>query len=170
MGVLLVGPSGSLGRAVFARLRDQGDEVRVIEDEPAAGEEWKRAGGYVALASEWDDDLIERASYEARTVVVFPRPDRSEAELLEAVVAGARTAAVERIVALRSKPDIPPTLASSGLDYVVLAMGRRSLLRRSNAVPDHIVAAAIDAADDLDGHPHLLVDLTTEGDRRVLGI
>jgi nucleoside-diphosphate-sugar epimerase len=170
MSVVLIGPAGALGRAVFARLRGQGDDIRVIESDPAAADEWKDAGAFVATADEWDADLIERACYEARTVVVFPRADRDEARLLDEVVAGAVAASIDRIVVLTQRPEIPDRLASSPLDHVVISMGKRSLLRRSVPVEESLVAEAVDAADDLEGHPRLFVDLARGEGAKLLGI
>lgn len=170
MSVLLIGPSGSMGEAVFERLKQHGDDVRVIEDSDDSAKLWKARGGFVALAREWDADLIERASYEARTIVVFPRPDRGEAELLEEVIQGAKTASLERIVVIREDSGVPEALRASEIDHVVLRTGKASLFRRSKPVDDAVVAAAVDAADDLGGHPRLEVDLTREEGRALLGL
>lgn len=168
MSVVLIGPSGSLGRAVFERMRGQGDDIRVVEGDPVAAEEWKRGGAFVAQAREWDADLIERASYEARTIVVFPRDD--DPKFFDELVIGAGAAAVDRIILLTQRAAVPEQLEEIRTDHVVIAMGKRSRLRRSTLVDDDRVAEAIDAADDLAGHPRLLVDLTKGDGGRLLGI
>ena len=136
----------------------------------AASVGWKERGAFVAVAMEWDADLIERASYEARTIVVFPQPDRDETELLEEIVTGAGVTSVDRVIVIRSEAGIPPPLVSARVDHVVLATGKRSLLRRAKPVEDDLIARAVDAADDLDGKPRLVVDLTTDSGRAGLDL
>lgn len=170
MSVVLLGPPGSLGRAVFDRLVAQGDEVRVVEDRVSEGDQWKARGAYVAVAQEWDYDLIERASWAARTIVVFDRPDRDHETLLEAVVRGATRASVGRIIVVRDTPDVAPPLAAGGIDYAVLGIGKRSLLRRSGRVDDERVAEAVDAADDVSGSLREALDLTRDSSWARLGL
>ena len=170
MSLVLVGPNGSLGDAVFNRLSGQGDGIRVIVADDAAGAEWKRRGAFVAVAEEWDADLIERASYEARTIIVFPQPDREEVELLEEVVTGAGVTSVDRVIVIRSEASVPQPLVGARVGHVVLGVGKRSVLRRSKPVADDLVARAVDAADDLDGKPLLAIDLTGREGPAQLGL
>ena len=170
MSLVLVGPSGTLGDAVFNRLTGQGDAIRVVVADETAGAEWKERGAFVAVAREWDADLIERASYEARAIVVFPQPDRDEMELLEETVTGAGVTSVDRVIVIRSEAGTPPPLVSARVDHVVLGTGKKSLLRRSQPADDDLIARAVDAADDLDGKPRLVIDLTTEQGLATLGL
>ena len=170
MSLVLVGPSGSLGEAVFDRLIDQGDAIRIIVAAESEGAEWKRRGAFIAVANEWDADLIERASYEARTIVVFPQPDRDETELLEEVVTGAGVTSVDRVIVIRSEASVPEPLIGARVDHIVLATGKRSLFRRSKPVEDDLIARAVDAADDLDGKPRVVIDLMTQRGRSALNL
>ncbi len=151
----MLGASGELGAAVVNRLLEAGDEVGVVEPSPERSETWRRAGAHVARGSARDADLIERASQNARTLVVLD----VDQEILRAAVEGARLAGVERIVVTgtRTLPESTALLRSSGLDYVVLETGRRLL---GAAAPAN-VARAVDAADDLPGRPRLELLLRT---------
>ena len=155
MSIVVVGASGELGAAVVTRLLEAGDEVGVIESSPERAEGWRRAGANVARGSSRDADLIERASQNARTIVVLA----ADQEVLGAAVEGARLAGVERIVAtaVRRTPEQIALLSSSGLDYVVLETGRRML----GAATPADVGRAVDAADDLPGRPRLELSLKT---------
>ena len=155
MSVVVLGASGELGAAVVNRLLEAGDDVGVIEPSPERAEGWRRAGAHVARGSSSDADLIERASQNARTIVVLD----ADQEVLSAAVDGARLAGVERIVATgaRTAPELIALLRSSGLDYVVLETGRR-LLGAASPVE---VGRAVDAADDLSGRPRLELSLRT---------
>ena len=168
MSVVLIGPSGSLGRAVLSRLMDQGDDIRVIEDDPTAADGWKAMGAHVAQAPEWDADLIERASFGARTLVVFE--DARGAAVVAEAVRAAGPAGVDRIVLVVGQPQMPPELEFSELSYVVIARGRRSRLKRASVADDELVARAVDAADDLAGRPRLVVDLTDDSSLASLGL
>lgn len=170
MGVVLLGPTERLGRAVFDRLAGQGDEIRVLEDHPLAADAWEERGGFVALAGEWDADLIERASYGARTIVVFERNRGELPAVLEAVIKAAGPAGVDRLILLTGSVDVPPVLEAAGIDYVVLATGKQTLFTRSRLVPEQIVAEAVDAADDLPGSPRLAVDLTDRSSWSSIGL
>ncbi|HZJ50545.1 MAG TPA: NAD-binding protein [Actinomycetota bacterium] len=155
MSVVVLGASGELGAAVVNRLLEAGDDVGVIEPSPERAEGWRRAGAHVARGSSSDADLIERASQNARTIVVLD----ADQEVLSAAVEGARLAEVERIVATgaRTTPELIALLRSSGLDYVVLETGRRLL----GAATPADVGRAVDAADDLPGRPRLELSLRT---------
>lgn len=171
MSVVLVGPSGSLGAAVIARLRAQGDEVRVIEDDPAAAEAWKAQGAFVAFGDEWEMDLIERASHEARTIVVFEREGRELLETLPEVEKAAGLTSLDRIVVVT----YDPSKAVAGLSikapsYVILGTGKRSLFKKTAKLSDEAIARAVDAADDLPGSPELVLDLSKPDDALLLGL
>lgn len=155
MSVVVLGASGELGTAVVNKLLEAGDDVGVIEPSPERAEGWRRAGAHVARGNSNDADLIERASQNARTIVVLD----ADQEVLSAAVDGARLAGVERIVATgaRTAPELIALLRSSGLDYVVLETGRRLL----GAATPADVGRAVDAADDLPGRPRLELSLRT---------
>lgn len=166
MSVLLVRPSGHLGPAVIDRLTSQGDVVRVIEGDASAAARWRELGAFVAQGSEADSDLVERAAQDVRTVVVFEDAQAS----IEAVLEGAALAGVDRLVLCTSEPsEVALTrVRASRMDYVVLRTGRPGLWRRAQRPGS--TAEAIDAADDLGGHPRVEVDLRDAGGRRTLGI
>jgi uncharacterized protein YbjT (DUF2867 family) len=162
MTVVVLGASGEVGVAVVNRLLEAGDEVGVIEPSPQRAEVWRRAGAHVARGSTRDADLIERASQNARTIVVLD----ADQEVLAAALEGARLAGVDRIVAtaVSGTPEQMALLRSSGLDYVMLKTGRRLL----GAFTPADVGRAVDAADDLPGRPRLNLSLkTTEAWRKL---
>lgn len=163
MSVLLVRPSKQIGSAVIGLLMSQGDSVRVIEADPASAARWRELGAYVARGSETDADLVERAAQDVRTVVVFEDAQAS----IEAVLEGAELASVERLVVCTPKPPehLLTRVRASPMDYVVLKIGT-GLLGRARRLS--ITAEAIDAADDLGGHPRLEVDLADAASRRTL--
>jgi nucleoside-diphosphate-sugar epimerase len=166
VSVLLIGISGSSGEAIVERLVSQGDEVRVVEDDPATAQRWRSRGAYVARSSSDLPDLIERAAQNVRTVVV----GEGAANDIDAILSGAAAAQVERVIwfgssasagAARAVRDFPS-------QHVVLNTGRRRLLR--GGVDDELIAVAIDAADDMGGAPRLVLDLTDPGAWAELGV
>ncbi|HET7482054.1 MAG TPA: hypothetical protein VFK89_04265 [Actinomycetota bacterium] len=165
MSVLLVVPDSALGRSIAARLVQQGDEVRAIEAETAAGSALADLGVHVGRGPYLDADLIERAGQNCRTVVVI---DQSEAALSE-VVSGMRAARIPRLIvcADRIAPQILEVVTGSGLEYVILR-SPRGLLRRGPS--DDEIAEAVDAADDLAGELKLDLDLGEAGAWTALGL
>ena len=163
MAVLLVGPQEDVAGRLIQRLIEQGDDARVIESDGNAAEGWRSLGAHVAVASDWDADLIERAATGARTIVLFDREGDSEA-LVEETVRGAGFAGADRIVLVTRSLSAPTRslLESSSLSYVVLQTGvrRRGLMTRRIALEPARMAEAIDAADDLAGEPRLVLDLS----------
>lgn len=156
MSVLLVGGGGSLRVAVSRRLLGQGDEVRAVELDPSEAETLRSLGVHIARGTYLDADLVERAAQNVRTIVVFdPSP-----ESLEPVLEGARYASVDRVVLCGMRiPDLAVTaLRAADLEYVTLTTARKALFKKG--IPDEAVAEAVDAADDLAGHPRLELDLT----------
>lgn len=154
MSVLLIGAEGPIAKELVARLLAQGDDVRVIEDDPGAAGRWRELGAHVATGSDGDADLVERAAQGVRTLAVVGDIVDSDAAIAGAVAAG-----VDRIVWLtRGRRRDPSALIAAGLDYVVLTAPASRWPRRSS-LPPAAVAEAIDAADDLAGHPRLEVDL-----------
>jgi uncharacterized protein YbjT (DUF2867 family) len=159
MSLLLIAPPHELGGVLIERLISEDDEVRVIEPRPDRAQTWRDLGAHVA-AGPIDADLVERAAYNTRTVVVF-----DAAELRE-ILEGVLNAGVGRLVMCTPRLDrgAIELIAQAGVDYVALASGR---FRRRSADE---VAAAIDAADDLQGEPRLTVDLTSRDGRAHLGL
>jgi hypothetical protein len=151
-----------VGAAVVAKLLDAGDDVGVVEPSATEVGRWRRAGAHVARGQPSDADLIERASQNARTIVVL----EADEEILGAAIEGARLAGVERIVATsgRDRSKVTGLLRSSELDYVWLHTANR--LRAAASPAD--VAIAVDAADDLAGHPRLELALRTPEAWRLL--
>lgn len=170
MAILLVGAAGALGRRVAERLIAQGDEVRVIEPAPAAAAAWRALGVYVAGGDPADEDLLVRAAQGVRTIVVLDGVGRRIAEVSAAVLRAAPALPEGRVVLCAAAPPrrVLEALRASGLDYVVLATGRRLLGR--GGVPPEVVAEAVDAADDLAGAPRLELDLTDRAARARLNI
>ncbi|MBA2273927.1 MAG: hypothetical protein H0W21_08515 [Actinobacteria bacterium] len=165
MSVLLVRPSKQIGSAVIGLLTSQGDTVRVIDADASLAARWKELGAYVAVGSEADADLVERAAQDVRTIVLFEDAQTS----IGAVLEGAEMAGVERLVVCAPKPadHVLTRMRASQMDHVVLKVGS-GLWGRARRVSG--TAAAIDAADDLGGHPRLELDLEDATDRRSLGL
>jgi nucleoside-diphosphate-sugar epimerase len=157
MSVLLVGLAGDSGEAIIRRLISQGDEVRVIESNGTAGDRWRSLGAHVARRESDMADLVERAAQNVRTVVIGEEAD------VDAVVAGAEAARVERVVLFGVHPAYPALEAvrRSHIQHVVLSTGRRRVL--GGGIGDEALAEAIDAADDIGGQPRLELNLS-EGD------
>ncbi len=172
MSVLLVGVRGELGRAVAARMISEGDEVRVVEDRPTEEAEWAGLGAHVARGSGADPDLIERAAQGVRTIVVGEDESAPAAEVVAAVLEGARMAARSEIrlvvVTTTSAADVTEAVVSSGLDHVIVRMPtERRFLQRPRSAPRlafsvETIVRVIDAADDLAGNPREDVDLSDE--------
>ena len=160
MSLLLVGLPDDVTASTITRLRSQDDEVRVLAPNGPQADAWKAAGAHVALGGFDDADLIERACQNVRTLVFGDSalaPDNGEA-----LVNGGVRAGVGRWVYVSGapKPGIVSELDSTGHDYVVLATGSKGLLRRGTE--PSAVALAVDAADDLAGHPKLELNLKND--------
>jgi len=171
VSVLLVGVRDELGRAVAARLIAEGDEVRVVENRPAAARDWGRLGAHVAHGSGSDPDLVERAAHGVRTIVVGE--DESIAgrfaasAVVEAVLEGVRIAGrtdVRLVVLTTASPPDEATAAvvSSALDHVIVRIPttKRLFGRPRTLFPAEILAEVVDAADDLAGNPRDDIDLS----------
>lgn len=175
MSVLLIG-TPRRGAPLIERLVRQGDQVRVIEDDPSLARAWSGLGAHVAKGRGADADLVERAASGVRTVVVVQRIGEHLHEVLEAVVAAARLAAQRpRVVVCAADLDAANAelVARSGLEHVILRTGatRRRLLPRSvERIDVDKIAEAIDAADDLGGDVRLDLDLTSAPGWRMLGL
>jgi hypothetical protein len=165
VSILLVGLDEDLMPALIRRLTEQGDEVRALEYDDAASDRWRSLGAHVASGPQWDADLIERAAQNVRTIAVGERHDRDPAELMDALVEGGALASpgMRLVVVGRLQPQALAALRGSKLEYVILeGVERRGLLGRRPTLSPEKLAEAVDAADDLAGHPRLELDLTDE--------
>ena len=171
MSVLIIGDE-LIVRATIERLVAEGDEVRVVESDPRAGEEWRALGAHVAKGAALDADLIERSAQNCRSIVLVD-DGRIGAESVEEVFEGAALAGVERtIVCTLLGAGIENALRGRSGKYVLLmAGGKRGLLRKAGwVVPSKDLARAIDAADDLGGEVRLELDLSEQAAWRALGL
>jgi hypothetical protein len=162
VSVLLVAPAGAAGDAVVTRLLDAGDEVRIVAAGSEDVERWRSQGAHIARGDPRDDDLIERAAQNTRSIVVFVEETATQ-ETLTAALAGATAAGVERLIVLcrALRPEVQATVARAPLDYLLLVTGlplRRRISLRPSPTPE-AVARAVDAADDVAGHPRSVLDL-----------
>ncbi|MDP9068055.1 MAG: hypothetical protein M3N53_06890 [Actinomycetota bacterium] len=169
MSILIVAGGSELDEAIVRRLIEQGDDPRILEQSSGRRDLWRSLGAHVAVGDPADADLLERAAQNVRTIVVAgPEVDQL---VLEAVVASAPRAGADRIVVCVPAigEAVTRLLHESTLSYVLIATGRRGVLRRSTAAPE-LVAEAVDAADDLDGHPRLEVNLRDGSGMEDLGL
>jgi hypothetical protein len=159
MSILLIGLEDSLTIALGKRLISAGDEVRILvtaQDD----DRYRRAGLHVARGQRLDDDdLIERAAQNVRTIVVGELPR----ERLTAVLKGAGAAGAGRIISVLPTPSdvYRELLAVSPLEYTTLVVGRTLITRKPKLTEDE-VAAAVDAADDLAEGLRVELDLGTD--------
>ena len=160
MSILLVAPPIDLGEALIHVLTTEGDEVRVVEPDPARSDRWSKLGAHVASGTP-DDDLVERAALGCRTIVFFGMPPHE-------LVTGAVRAEVERAIILTESSGRRLDVEPGSIESVVLITGRRRLLGRSRLGTED-VARAINATDDLSEPPREL-DLREEDSWDVLGL
>lgn len=161
MSVLLYGVPDEPLAALSSRLIAQDDEVRVLVASGTEDAHLRELGLHVASGAYLDDaDLIERASQNVRTLVIGPDLPRPREAHMEAAIRGAKAAGVDRLVYFDAvpDPDVTEPIKRSGIDYVILATGRKGLLRKGG-VGASDVAEAVDAADDLAGDVELNLDL-----------
>ncbi len=154
MAVLLIKPPHDVGPLLVGRLVGQSDQVRVI-DEADEGEPWRRMGAHLALGDPSDLGLVATAALGCRTIVAF-----TQAHLIQAAAA-AQAAGVERVVAVLESAPPAHERAAWGVDHVILmspAVKRRWGVKGRGFSPE-VLAEAIDAADDIAGHPRLTLDL-----------
>lgn len=150
--------NGEVEPAVAKRLLAQGDEVRVVVNDPAERSSWVALGTHVAVGDSRDDDLIERAGQDARTLVLFDAL-ANDPETVGAAVKGASAAGIDRLIlcAPDVSQEVRGLIEGAQTGSVILVYGRRLSLRGRASVD--VVAEAVDAADDMPGRPRLLVDL-----------
>ena len=174
MALLLVGAAGALGDAIVSRLLDEGDEVRVVASSPVDAERWRGSGAHIARGDPDDPDLIERAAQNARSIVAFE--DSGSYTVLEAAIEGGMSAGVGRLIVCCttvSERWAEERVAKAPLEHIVLITGtgrRASSIFRTQTVSAADVARAVDAADDVSGHPRLVLDLRRAEAWRALGL
>jgi uncharacterized protein YbjT (DUF2867 family) len=164
LAVLLVGAAGAVADAIVFRLLNQGDDVRIVARSPEEAGRWRELGAHIARGDPEDPDLIERAAQNARSIVAF-EDDVGSHDALEAAIEGGMGARVSRlIVCCTAVPGrwIRDRVSRTALEHIVLITGanrRGSAVLRTRKVTTADVARAVDAADDLAGHPRLVLDL-----------
>ncbi len=164
MSVLLIGLDEEVCAATITRLTAQEDEVRVLEASRTRAMRWRDMGAIVAEGQATDPDLVERAALGARSVVLGP-----VASYLAPVLEGIRMAGAPRFIFIaRERADIG-TVEGAAESYVVLRIPPEGLLRRAKIGADAL-AECIDAADDLTGTPKMVVEVTTDAGRALLGL
>jgi hypothetical protein len=147
VSVLLLGLPEIVAEATIEQLRNQGDDVRVIEPDPEVQKRWRSAGAHVAVG-ELDADLVERAAQGVRTLVVgrlLPPTD----EPIEELLSGAVRAGVGRVVVYTDRDDAQGWARGFSESVVLRAPYKRSLFRGGRGPSGPEAAALIDAADDL---------------------
>ena len=166
MSILLIDPPEELGAAVVRRLVDDGDEVRVLIRERGGTQYWKELGAHVAVGDPADDDLVERAALNVRTIVLL-NWDGISATNAEATIAAAHRSGVDRVIATakRRDPEATEILDRIDVDYIILIVLRRLL---ASAVDPEEVGRAVSASDDLAGNPRLVIDVSDRSDRQLL--
>jgi hypothetical protein len=172
VSVLLVAAEGGLGDAIVARLLGSGDEVRVVGAGTEDAERWRSRGAHIAAGDPRDGDLVERAAQNVRTIIGFDDADSGWSGALEAAISGGERAGVERIIvcATSEKTTVEVRVSKSPLEYFLLVTGPARGWRTlgSRTVATEAVAVAVDAADDLAGHPRVVLDLRRPEAWRIL--
>jgi hypothetical protein len=171
LSVLLIGLDRELVPVLIRRLTSEGDEVRVLAHEDETDDRWRSLGAHIASGPLWDADLIERAAQNVRTIVVGDRHGEDPSELMAALIEGGGLASRTMRLVFVGDPVPGPLnlLRESKLEHVVLgSIDRRTLLGRRARLPLERVAEAVDAADDLAGHPRLELKLGEESAWREL--
>ncbi|MGI8408091.1 MAG: hypothetical protein ACR2L3_06240, partial [Actinomycetota bacterium] len=92
-------------------------------------------------------------------------------EEVTAIISGGKRAEVERLICVASElpASIHDRLSGSGLEYALLLMGGGGWLARRKISSDRL-AEAIDAADDIAGPLHEVLDLTEATGWQKLGL
>ena len=164
---MLVG-KGDVESAVARRLLEQGDEVRVLVVDATEKPAWVALGTHVAIGDPTDDDLIERAGQNCRTIVLFDAHAKDPVTVAAASKAASATG-LERMIlcAADLSPEVVALVEGTQASYVALSYGRRLSFKGKASI--EVIANAVDAADDMNGEPRLTVDLRREGALGLLG-
>jgi uncharacterized protein YbjT (DUF2867 family) len=153
--------SDEFGEVLAMRLVDQGDDVRVLGQARDDADGWRRFGARPALGDPRDPDLIERASQGVRSIVLISSA-AADVDIAGAAIDGGKAAGVDRLIVCADLLDkrVNALVRGSGLDHVLLQRARRLGPLNLRGIKDADAAAAVDAADDMDGNPKLELDLT----------
>lgn len=173
MGLLLLGAAAAPGERLIARLLAEGDDVRVVEHNGVSARRWTELGAHVARGSPLDEDLVARAAEGVRTIVVLDDPGYDLDQLVVTAIGAADALAhpIRLVVGARRVGRATLDALTTGpREHVVLLAGARPRGRRRAGTQDDAVAEAIDAADDLAGSPHLVLDLERADSWRALGL
>lgn len=164
MSVLLAGLGDELTEALSARLIAQDDEVRIVLGDETERERWRAVGMRVAVGDLADADFVWRAFTNVRTVVAGEQSPVDNPEVRHDLAGMLRNTDADRLVVVGAGESDPlvASARAADIDHVVLRFRKRGLLGHRNAASCDELAAAIDAADDLAGHPRLDLDLWHE--------
>jgi len=106
---VVAGVSGRTGRAAAESLLERGRPVRVIVRDPEKGEEWRRRGAEVAIASLDDAAAVSRAMSGAEGAYLLVPPAYGDADVLgrqgevtDALAEAVRSTGVPHVVLLSS--------------------------------------------------------------------
>jgi len=173
VSLLLIGLPETFAAKLVQRLREEGDEVRLLLREGSGAEPWKKLGAFVATGEAGDADLIERAATNVRTIVLGEETASLSMEELGELLAGARKAAVGRVVVCQAQPDpgLVEVLRSWGVEFVVLTTAKKPLVGKARTrIPISKLSEAVDAADDIAGRIQAELDLTIPKAWKVLKV
>jgi hypothetical protein len=173
VSLLLIGLPETFAAKLVQRLREEGDEVRLLLREGSGAEPWKKLGAFVATGEAGDADLIERAATNVRTIVLGEETASLSMEELGELLAGARKADVGRVVVCQAQPDpgLVEVLRSSGVEFVVLTTAKKPLVGKARTrIPISKLSEAVDAADDIAGRIQAELDLTIPKAWKVLKV
>jgi uncharacterized protein YbjT (DUF2867 family) len=140
--VVIVGPSGSLGRSLIPRLVEAGSEVRAVEPREAAADPLRQLGAKVAVGDPGNPELLPAVLRDAHTLCVLLEglflTDTEYgpviADTVQAGVEGAQEAGLARILLLsfpgadpgsanaflRAKGMAEQAVKDSGIEHVIL--------------------------------------------------
>ena len=170
---MLVGLPETLAVKLVQRLVKEMDEVRLLLPNGSEPDPWQKLGAHVAMGDALDEDLMERAATNARTLVLGDRvADLSPEEILS-VVRAARKAGVGRVVVCQTAPhrELPDVLRKEAVEFVVLITGKKPVVgKRRTKIPISKLSEAIDAADDMSERVQAELDLTIPKAWKVLKV
>ena len=173
MSLLLVGLPETFAVMLVRRLREEGDEVRLLLPESADPAPWKRLGAFVAQGEAGDADLVERASTNVRTLVLGEAAAAMSQEDLNELIAGARRADVGRFVVCQAQPSaaLVEAFKAAEVEFVVLTTAKKPLIGKAKTrIPISKLSEAVDAADDIAGRIQAELDLTIPKAWKVLKV
>jgi hypothetical protein len=173
MSLLLIGLPETFAVMLVQRLREEGDEVRLLLPEAADPVPWKRLGAFVAQGEAGDADLVERASTNVRTLVLGEAAAGLSQEELDELITGARRADVGRFVVCQAQPSaaLVEAFKAAEVEFVVLTTAKKPLIGKAKTrIPISKLSEAVDAADDIAGRIQAELDLTIPKAWKVLKV